>query len=445
MTKGPLAREIVFEALTEILEENRHCHTVLAKALDKYRYLEKTDRSLIKRMVNGTVEYRLTIDHILNLYSKVKTEKMKPAIRTILRMSAYQILYLDRVPDFAVCNEAVKLAGRRGFRGLSGFVNGVLRAVSRDKEKLSFEEPCFKYSMPAWIFAMWEEELGGREAARLCESFLEGRPLMVRCNRSRASAQEILTSLAGQGVTARDMGAGVFSLSGVDYPEALEAFQKGWIQIQDLSSALAGEAAGFKEGDTVLDVCGAPGGKSVCAADHLKGSGLVVCRDLTEGKVSLIEDTIRRSGFANIQAGAWDALCFDPEWEGRADVVIADLPCSGLGIIGRKPDIKYHASPERIRELAALQREILDVVWRYVKPGGTLVYSTCTISRRENQENRSWFLENHPFEPADIRERLGEDFTQESLREGYVQLLPGTHPCDGFFIAVMRRRAGLAV
>ena len=441
MTKGPQVREIVFEALTEILEENRHCHVVLARALEKYRYLEKPDRSLIKRMVHGTVEYRMTIDHILNLYSKVKTEKQKPAIRTILRMSAYQILYLDRVPDFAVCNEAVKLAGRKGFRGLSGFVNGVLRAVARDKERLSFEEPSLKYSMPAWILKMWEEELGREAAAGICGSFLKGRPLMVRCNRSRALEEAVAASLESQGVAARDMGAGVLSLSGVDYPEALEAFERGWIQIQDLSSALAGEAAGFHEGDTVLDVCGAPGGKSVCAADHLGGTGLVVCRDITEGKIRLIEDTIRRSGFSNIQAGVWDALRFDPEWEGRADVVIADLPCSGLGIIGRKPDIKYHASPERIRELAALQREILDVVWRYVKPGGTLVFSTCTISRRENQENRRWFLENHPFEPADIRGRLGDGFEQESLREGCIQLLPGTHPCDGFFIAVMERKA----
>jgi len=442
MTKGPLLRDIILDILMEILEKNQYSHLVLSQALNKYQYLDKADRSFIKRIVDGTVEYRLQIDHILDAYSKVKVEKMKPVIRTILRMSVYQILYLDRVPDSAACNEAVKLAEKRGFRGLKGFVNGLLRTIVRNKDNLDFSNDSIRYSMPQWLLDQWNVSYGPEKTARICESFLAERPLMVRCNQNRASKEEILASLKAQGVKAEENGLaeGVLSLSNVDYPEALEAFLKGWIQIQDVSSSLAGDAAGIREQDVILDVCGAPGGKSIHAADLLKGTGLVVVRDISESKVRLIEENILRSGFSNLRAEVQDALIFDPEWEEKADVVIADLPCSGLGIIGRKPDIKYNMTPKQLEDLALLQREILSVVWRYVKPGGTLVYSTCTIDKKENEENRSWFLREFPFEPVDIRSRFGTQLGEESLKEGYIQLLPGIHPCDGFFIAVMKRK-----
>ena len=231
-------------------------------------------------------------------------------------------------------------------------------------------------------------------------------------------------------------------ISGYDYLEALSAFQKGWIQVQDASSALVGQAASPCAGDQILDVCGAPGGKSLDLADRLKGTGLVTVRDLTEQKVALIEDNIERSGFSNICAQVWDAREFDSRWENQADIVIADLPCSGLGIIGKKPDIKYQASPEQIDSLAVLQREILSAVRRYVKPGGKLIYSTCTISRKENQEQRDWILQEFPeFEPLSLEKELGGSVQESSLKEGYLQLLPGKHPCDGFFIAAFRKKA----
>ena len=226
----------------------------------------------------------------------------------------------------------------------------------------------------------------------------------------------------------------------MDYPESLDAFREGLIRIQDLSSSLAGDAAGIKEGDFVLDVCGAPGGKGLHAADLLHGTGQVEIRDVSDYKVSLIKENIARSGCTNVFACAVDAGEFDASMEQKVDVVIADLPCSGLGIIGRKPDIKYNASMDGIRDLAALQRQMLSVVWQYVKPGGVLVYSTCTVNRLENDENRAWFLNEYPFEPVDISGRLGIDFQEDSLKEGYIQLYPGVHPCDGFFISVMKRK-----
>ncbi len=445
MTKEPALREMILDILMEVLEKNQYSHLVLSKALAKYQYLEKADRSFIKRVVDGTVEYCLQIDFILNSYSKVKVTKMKPVIRTILRMSVYQILYMVRVPDSAACNEAVKLAEKRGFFGLKGFVNGVLRNISRNKEKLMFPDDSIRYSCPQWILDLWKQSYPEETVKRILTAFLEKQVLMARCNINRISMEEILASLQKQGVEAVPAveGSAVLSLQGVDYLEGLEAFRRGWLQIQDISSSLVGDAVGIREGEQVLDVCGAPGGKSLHAADLLRGTGSVTVRDLSEAKVALIEDNIARSGFTNIRAEIWDALEFDSEFEEKADVVFADLPCSGLGIIGRKPDIKYNASPEKLLELSKLQREILSVVWRYVKPGGRICFSTCTINPGENEENRSWFLEHFPFEPVDITGRLGREFetgSEKTVQEGYLQLLPGIHPCDGFFLSVMQRK-----
>lgn len=444
MTKPTQSRELILDILMEILEKGGYSHVVLRQALEKYQYLEKQDRALITRITEGTIEYRMTIDQILNRCSKVPVEKMKPVIRTILRMSVYQIFWMDRIPDRAVCSEAVNLAVRRRFSRLKGFVNGVLRTIIREKDSFDFSDLSLRYSMPSWLISMWEREYDAETTESMLRSFLEDRPTSVRCNLDRASMEEICSSLMEEGVSAEKspLAAHGLLISGYDYLEALSAFQKGWIQVQDASSALVGQAASPCAGDQILDVCGAPGGKSLDLADRLKGTGLVTVRDLTEQKVALIEDNIERSGFSNICAQVWDAREFDSRWENQADIVIADLPCSGLGIIGKKPDIKYQASPEQIDSLAVLQREILSAVRRYVKPGGKLIYSTCTISRKENQEQRDWILQEFPeFEPLSLEKELGGSVQESSLKEGYLQLLPGKHPCDGFFIAAFRKKA----
>ncbi|MEG2732052.1 MAG: 16S rRNA (cytosine(967)-C(5))-methyltransferase RsmB [Clostridium sp.] len=441
MTKEPVVREIILDVLLEVLEKKQYSHVVLSQALTKYQYLEKQDRSFIKRIVDGTIEYLIQIDYILNLYSKVKVNKMKPVIRTLLRMSVYQICYMDRVPDSAVCNEAVKLAERRGFKMLKGFVNGVLRTVSREKETIVFHSDSVRYSVPDWMLKQFREQYGDDEVKRILESFLEEKPLTVRCNLNKATLEEIRASLQSQGVELGDSGysEGVVTLLGVDYLERLDAFTKGFIQVQDLSSSLSGDAAGIRDGDYIIDVCGAPGGKSIHAAELLHGTGMVESRDISESKVAMIEENIHRSGLKNIKARVLDALIYDADSEKKADVLIADLPCSGLGIIGRKPDIKYNMTLEKTEDLIRLQRAMLSVVYQYVKPGGTLIYSTCTINKKENEENIRWFLENFPFSPVNIEGRLGTKLTADTMKDGYIQLLPGIHPCDGFFIAVMKR------
>lgn len=441
MTKTD-SREIILELLLEILERGGYSHVVLRQALEKYQYLEKQERAFITRVTEGTIEYKLTIDSVLNQCSKVKVNKMKPVIRTILRMSVYQILWLDRIPDSAVCNEAVKLAVKRKFQGLKGFVNGVLRTVVRRKKEFVFEDLSSRYSMPQWLIDLWNEQYSEETTELLCASFLKNVPTTVRCNLALASMETIQKSLDAQQVEYRisPLSPHALLLDKYDYLDSLEAFQNGWIQVQDASSGFVGDIADPQPGALVLDVCGAPGGKSLHIADKLKGTGLVVVRDLTEQKIMLVEENLERIGFSNVRAEVWDALEFDPEWEEKADIVIADLPCSGLGIIGKKPDIKYQTSPEKLCELAALQREILSVVSRYVKPGGRLVYSTCTINRMENENQRDWFLKNFPFDAVNIEGMLGEAVKEPTMKDGYVQLLPGRYPCDGFFISCFCRQ-----
>jgi len=435
-------REIVLDILMEILEKGGYSHVAVKKALDKYQYLEKQDRAFITRVAEGTVEYRITIDAVLDRCSKVPVEKMKPVVRSILRMSVYQLLWMDRVPDSAVCNEAVKLAKRRRFAGLSGYVNGVLRAVSRQKDSFRFEDWSRKYSMPQWLIDRWQKQYPDEVVEGMLRAFLEDAPTPVRCNEHLAGVEEIMDSLAAEGAEAKrnPLSAHGLLLKKYDYLEKLTAFQKGWIQVQDASSGFVGELADLKPGETVLDVCGAPGGKGLHMAELLKGTGLVVIRDLSEAKISLVEENRMRAGYENVRTEVWDARVADPAWKEKADVVLADLPCSGLGIIGKKPDIKYQASEEKIRELVRLQREILAVAATYVKPGGRLIYSTCTVSREENEDQREWILKELPFLPVDISGKLGDAVREPSMKEGYVQLLPGKYPCDGFFIAVYQKK-----
>ena len=442
----PDAREIAADILMEVLEKKQYSHVVLLNALKKYQYLEKQERSFIKRLVDGTLERLMQIDFIIESFSSTPLRKMKPTVRTILRMGVYQICYMDRVPDSAACNEAVKLTVKRGFSGLKGFVNGVLRNIARKKEEISWPDDSVRYCLPQWILGQWEPEYGRKAVQVMAESFLRERPLTVRMNLNQAPREEILESLREQGVEVIESGYSdqVVFLKNVDYLEGLDAFADGFLQVQDLSSSLAGDAAGVKEGSHVIDVCGAPGGKSLHIAELLNGTGMVEVRDLSESKIALVEDNIRRSGLFNIEARVQDALEFDRDSEETADLLIADLPCSGLGIMGRKPDIRYNMTREQTLALAGLQREILSVVWRYVKPGGTMVYSTCTIDRAENEENAAWILENLPFEPVDLTERIGEELAKtlcrDTRKEGYVQLLPGFYPGDGFFISVFRRK-----
>ena len=274
--------------------------------------------------------------------------------------------------------------------------------------------------------------------------------------------QELAERLAKRGVAVTKAPYLPYALQieGYDYLGALPEFREGLFQVQDVSSMLAVEAAGVKPGDYCMDICAAPGGKSLLLAEKTGPEGLVDARDLTEYKAELIRENARRLGAENIRVSVRDASVPDGISEGKADVLIADLPCSGLGVLGKKTDLKYRMTREQQEELAALQRNILSTAQAYVKPGGTLVYSTCTIGRAENEENVRWFLEHFPYEPVSLKGCLPEELTEKltegqtlpesfsgeapekTMEQGYLQLLPGVYPCDGFFIARFRKKDG---
>ena len=426
-------RELILEILLAVTRDGEYSHIALRNVLENYQYLDKSERAFITRVTEGTLERMIELDYIINQFSKTKVNKMKPVIRTIIRSAVYQLKYMDSVPDSAVCNEAVKLAGKRGFSGLKGFVNGVLRNISRNLDNVKYPDKSdtvkwlsVMYSMPEWIITEWLKNYDREMVEKMLQAFLAERPTTIRCNLSQISREELAEELKKEGVKVRlcDTVDSALFISGYDYLGALESFRTGHFQVQDISSMEVAEWAAPKEDEYIIDVCAAPGGKSLHLADKLAGKGHVEARDLTPYKVELIRDNIARIGIDNIEAVCQDATVYDEASEKKADILIADLPCSGLGVFGKKTDLKYKMNPDTQEKLVHLQREILSVVHRYFKSGGKLLYSTCTIHRAENQENAAWFAEQYP------------EF--ELLRER--QFLPGVDDSDGFYIAEFVRK-----
>ncbi len=434
MTNGINVRDLALDCLLSITRDGNFSHIVMQDVLTKYQYLEKQERSFLNRLVMGTIERIGELDYMINQFSTVKVNKMKPVIRLILRMGVYQLLYMDSVPDSAVCNESVNLAKKRSFQNLKGFVNGVLRNIAREKANISYPEKSkdlkayleVKYSVPQWILELWLKTYDGDTVEQILQAFLTEGPTCIRVNTRKISPEELALRLTKQGITVEthpEENRALY-ISNYDYLNRIPEFGEGLFYIQDYSSMQIGKVAAPKEGDVCIDVCAAPGGKSLHLAELMNGTGSVYARDLTPKKVALIDENIRRMGATNVIAQMQDATVLDETMVEKADVVLADLPCSGLGIIGKKPDIKLHLSLEQVKEIVGLQQEILEVICRYVKAGGTLVYSTCTINRMENEENVRWFLERHKeFELAEER-----------------QILPEKGYSDGFFYAKFIKR-----
>lgn len=450
MEKKENIRELAVEMVKEISSGKEYSHILIKSVLDKYAYLPAVDRAFLKKVTEGTIERQITIDYVLNQFSKVPVNKMKPFIRSLMRTSVYQILYLDKVPDSAVCNEAVKLAGKRGFATLKGFVNGVLRNVSRgketivwpDKEKEPLKSFSVLYSMPEGIVELLVKQYGKITTEDILKGYLVERPLCVRMSEQLSVEQR-------QTVLADWEKAGIKVKTHLWLPYAYELSQTGNLRddshfmngdytVQDISSMLINEIAGIKEGSYVIDVCSAPGGKALHACDKLKGTGIVDARDVTEQKVSLILENKERMKTDNLTVKVWDGRMKDTDVIEKADVVLLDIPCSGLGVMGRKPEIRYRLSEESFAELSILQKEIVDTVWEYVKPGGTLIYSTCTLRKEENEQMVQYLMEKYHFALESLDEYLCKNLHNEDTKRGYLTLLPGGQS-DGFFMARLVR------
>ena len=367
----------------------------------------------------------MQLDYIIKKYNNGK--RIKPVIREILRMAIYQMLYMDRVPDRAIINEAVNLVKQRRLNALTGFVNGILRKISAEKESISFYDIGIKYSMPEFLLDIIKENTG-EYFDKTLEYFLSNRPLSVRVNTSKSDVTDVIKELKDCNIKVENskLNDSVLYISGFDKVDEIPA---KFIIPDNIKKA--------------VDVCAAPGGKSFLLADKAESEAVIYSCDVSENKVNLIIENVKVQGFKNINPVVADARVFDERFA-ESDLVLADLPCSGIGIIGKKPDIKYRLDPEGTELLSALQKEILDNVSKYVKKGGELIFSTCTLNKAENEENVSNFLKNHSdFKPVDLTDRLTgkllEHFDTEELKKGYLKLIPGRDDCDGFFIAVFRR------
>ena len=462
-------REIALDTLLALEREKDYSNRLIRAVLDKYDYLEQRDKAFLKRLTEGTLERQLELDYYLDQFSSLPVRKMKPLIRCLLRMSLYQLLYMDSVPDSAVCNEACKLAAKRGFGSLKGFVNGVLRKLSRQKGELPLPDQALeplkylsvKYSMPEWIVKIWLKEYGGEITETLLEGLMRIHPVHLRF-RTDLSKEQLFTLKS----KLEENGAEPAQSSYLPYlctikpgesVERLPGFGEGLYTVQDISSALAVEAADIHPGDFVIDACAAPGGKSLLAAEK---AGRVLAQDLTEEKTELIREAALRMKVDNIQIRVHDATVYDDNLKESADVVLLDVPCSGLGVIGKKRDIKYRVTKEGLESLVSLQRDIVNTCSQYVKPGGILVYSTCTINTRENEEMVRYLTEELAFEPQPLdkvlprkvmedrelveQKRLscGRELStglDESQKRACIQLLPGYMEGDGFFIARFRK------
>lgn len=455
MTNTINEREIALDILMEVNEKEQYIHVLLNDALRKYQYLEKNERAFISRLVKGTMERRLTLDYVINQVSSVRVNKMKPLIRNLMRMSVYQMMYMEQVPVSAVCNEAVKLAKKRKFTNLSGFVNGVLRNISRQLPQIKLpDDLSIKYSVPQELVGMLEASYGREMTELILESFLKEKKVSAITNTVKITKKELVNLLKSQGITVEDAPyvEDAFILSDYNYLDDIEEFSAGMFQIQDISSMLAGVIASPAKDSTVLDVCAAPGGKSIFAALMMSGTGHVISRDVSERKTGQIEENVERLGLSNIGVEVSDAAVHNIEDEDMADMLIADLPCSGIGIIGRKPDIKYNVIRDKIDGIIQLQRKILDSIYSDVKHGGYIVYSTCTLNSQENEENVR-YIKSKGFEAVDITASLPEKLIDDAKRagkhyydklikdaaDGMLTLIPGVYECDGFFVAKLKR------
>ena len=474
-------RKVAFETLLEY-EKNNVSYVPVKEVLDKYSYLEENERAFLKRLLDGVTERRITLDYVIDSFAKVPMRKQKPPIRVLLRLGAYQILYMDFIPDYSAVDECVKLARKKGLSDLSGVVNAVLRNISRNKENISWPDKnedvvkymSVKYSAPEWIVKLLISEQGEENARAVLECSISVRPVTARVNLSKTSVREVLTkdlnegaedealkSSASANANALKLSAKANALKSAAEDEALKSapiiaptfmkdlavclkgagsiadirqVQDGLICVQDISSMLVCHIAGIKEEDTVLDVCASPGGKSLHAADMAVRGRVLAC-DLTQKKADKIIENVNRCGFKNVSVLVRDAAVHYEEFDNAADVIIADLPCSGLGVMGRKNDIKYNLKPEQIDELCRLSKRILKNIVSYLKPGGTLMFSTCTVSKRENQETVEYIKKELGLRAVPFYDLLPEELKCISAKDGFIQLYGKDGLTDGFFIA----------
>lgn len=428
------AREVALEVLTACRKADAWADGALKSTLGRSS-LDSRDAALAARLTYGVVQNRMLLDFRIAKYCRGGLRDLEPVILDILRIGAYQILLMDRIPPSAAVNQAVEMAKNHRRARAAGVVNAILRNLSRDKDTLApVSDWSIQYSHPQWLVDTYIALLGREEAGRALAENNRPVPMSIQRNPLRASSMELEAQLPT--AQAHPWLPDCYTLAGAGDVEALPAFQNGQFFVQDAAAKLVSLAAVCRPGYRVIDICAAPGGKSFAMACAMEDKGEILSCDIHGNKLRQLEAGARRLGITCIQTLAADGRVFRPELAGTADIVVCDVPCSGLGIIRKKPDIRYKR-PEDLAGLPEVQGAILENAANYVRPGGALIYSTCTILPRENQQVVEAFLQKHSgfarepfFLPAPIGETSGE-----------ITLWPQRHQTDGFYICKLRKQA----
>ena len=438
-------RELALKILNEIDNEGAYSTLSVKKALDDN---DRKDAGFIRELVYGVLKNQRLIDEIIIESSSIRMKKIHPMILLILRIGIYQIIFMDTIPESAAVDEAVKLAKKYGHKGTIGFVNGILRGIASRKTffmnedyKSGDHDLGIKFSHPDYMVRLWIEQYGLDFTRDLLKSNNKVPPFTIRTNTLKVSTKDLMHRLESYGFETVKGSIARDSII-VTNPKAmtnLPEFKEGLFTIQDEASMIVTEVINPTAGSFVIDVCSAPGGKSTHIAQWTGDNGAVIARDIYPHKLILVDGLAKRLGIKTIKTELWDALKIDDGLLNKADYCLVDAPCSGLGLIRRKPDIKWTRSRDDIRELSLIQSRILTAASGYVKPGGTLVYSTCTINKEENIDIiRKFLFANKDFELQPIVLSTGKVISK-SQSEGFLELYPSIHGTDGFFIAKLVR------
>ncbi|MCA1321350.1 16S rRNA (cytosine(967)-C(5))-methyltransferase RsmB [Bacillus tianshenii] len=440
-------RELALEALINVEKKQAYSNLLINNYLESGK-LNKKDSGLFTEIVYGTIQRTMTLDYYLAPFI-VKQKKLEDWVKVLLRLTLYQMLYLDKVPARAAIFEAVEIAKKKGHKGVASVVNGVLRSIQRqgvpdlEKMKDDVDRISIATSHPRWMVEKWIAEYGVENTERMCEMNLVPPSQTARVNTAKATVEEVIAMLRAQGF---DVDKGEVAQESIVSNKGnlaySNAFKNGFITIQDESSMLVARALGAEPGQTVYDSCAAPGGKTTHIAEMMKGTGTVISTDLHDHKVKLIKEQADRLDLSNIEVKAMDSRKAQEAFQKEMfDKILVDAPCSGFGVIRRKPDLKYTKTMQDVKQLATIQSAILDEVAPLVKKGGTLVYSTCTIDKEENTEVVKAFLENHEDFEIDMSiNELVPQKIQTYIQDGMLQLLPHYYGTDGFFIVRLKRQ-----
>lgn len=427
------ARQIAFEILNKIQRDNSYSNLILDSVLDNCE-LTQVDKYFASAIVYGVVERKITLDFELSAHLSQPLKKLKPQVLTVLRIGAYQLLYMDKIPPSAAINESVKLVKNNGAAFASGLVNAVLRKINNNGITQT-DNLSVLYSAPEWLCDLWIKSYGKHHAIKLLESTFGNVDATLRVNTIKTNEEELVGLLSKENVNSESSDLeNALTVNSNGPIHKTHAYADGLFHVQDLASQYCCSALDAKENEIILDICSAPGGKSFTIAQYMKNTGTVLSFDIHSHRLKLINDGAQRLGITNIITKNNDGSVFNPDIP-LADKILCDVPCAGLGVIRKKPEIRYKDYDE-VDKLPELQYSILCTSSEYLKKDGLLIYSTCSLNPDENERIVEKFLAEHKdFETV----RVLDNLVRYDKNTDYITLMPHLHGCDGFFIAGLRR------